>query len=442
MPATTKKSKTKYAFPQALLMICFILLVNTATCQTLNYSNLTFTDALSKAKTSKQIIFIQLESDCQPCNSVANRGLSGIEIIDLFSKYICIKAVYNSEDYKQILDQYHIYPNYPSSLFVDFEGNYLSSLNNFSSTSRNEYFKLAAKAMANIKNPPFKKYTQALNLDKSDKGFLKEYIQELNKQNFNIDDLLDKYVEMMTVKELNDSTEIAFLIRSCPVINSRTYNLIRTNNSLYNKAFESFPLEERVQINQRIIKKSKEKAFREKDSNYLSSVLNFLSGSYGKDYKEAFKAREKMQLEYYKEIKDIRSYYNQSHRYYLSNFDKLNMDSICMEELNKTIRRPDGGIMKGGHLYQTGNQINEMAYAIYELSTDKEQLGFALKLSEKTLNYKNPSFIDTYACILYRLGGKKDAIDWQQKAISISDSLHQENDELKQTLLKMKAGTL
>jgi hypothetical protein len=281
-----------------------------------------------------------------------------------------------------------------------------------------------------------------LNLDKSDKGFLKEYIQELNKQNFNIDDLLDKYVEMMTVNELNDSTEIAFLIQSCPVINSRTYNLIRTNNNLYNKVFESFPLEERMKINQRIIKKSKEKAFRDKNSNYLSTVLAFLSGSYGKDYKEAFKARGKMQLEYYKEIKDLQSYYNQSHRYYLSNFDKLNMDSICKEELNKTIRRPDGGIMKGGHLYQTGNQINEMAYTIYELSVDKEQLGFALKLSEKILNYKNPAFIDTYACILYRLGGKKDAIDWQQKALSISDSLHQENDELKQTLLKMKAGTL
>ena len=118
------------------------------------------------------------------------------------------------------------------------------------------------------------------------------------------------------------------------------------------------------------------------------------------------------------------------------------MDSISKAELNQTIQRPDGAIMKGGPLYQTGNQLNDIAFTIYELSNDKEQLGFALKLSEKTLEYNVPAFIDTYARILYRLGGKKDAIEWQQKAVSIGDSMHQPNDELKAALIKMQNGTL
>ena len=118
------------------------------------------------------------------------------------------------------------------------------------------------------------------------------------------------------------------------------------------------------------------------------------------------------------------------------------MDSVCKAELNQTFKRPDGAIIKGGSLYQIGNQLNNMAFSISELSCDKEYLGFALKLSEQTLRYNYPPYIDTYAQILYKLGGRKDAIDWQQKAIDLSDSLHQPGNQLKEVLVKMKNGSL
>jgi len=438
----SSKSKTRNSFSSVLLLLCLFCFAAPATSQPLQYANLSFSEALAKAKSIDQIVFIQLESDCQQCNSVADKGLSGNEIRDLFAKFICIKIANNTEDYQRVLLKYRLYPNFPTSIFIDSEGNYLSSLNNFSSTYQNEYFKLATKALANKKNPPFKIYTEALSHEKYNKELLKQYIIKLNEQNFNVDDLLEKYIKEMTIKELDDETEIAFLIRSCPIINSRTFQLIRQNSSLYNKVFESFPMEDRILINRKIIAKSKSKAFRDKDSNYLSSVLSFLYGSYGKDNKEGYKARQKMQLDYYKETKDSRFFFNSAESYYSSYLEKLNIDSIRKAELNQTIQRPDGSIMKGGQLYQTGNQLNDIAFTIYELSNDKEQLGFALKLSEETLEYNIPAYIDTYARILYRLGGKKDAIEWQQKAILIGDSLHQPNDELKEALIKMQNGTL
>jgi hypothetical protein len=436
------KSETSNFFHSALLLLFIFCFSPDAIGQPLQYANLSFSDALEKAKNTNQIVFIQLESDCLQCNSVADKGLSGNEIGELFAKFVCIKIAYNTDDYQEVLAKYLIYPNFPSSLFVDSEGNYLSSINNSSTTNRNEYFKLAAKAMANKENPPFKKYTEALSRKKHDKELLRQYITKLNEQNFNVDGLIEKYIQEMTIRELDDETELAFLIRSCPIINSRTYQLIRQNAYLYNKVFESFPPEDRKMINQKIIAKSRSKAFRDKDRNYLLTVSNFLSGSYGKDVKEGNKASQKLQLDFFKETKDLRLYFISAKNYYSFFLEKLNMDSIRNAELNQTIQRPDGAIMKGGSLYQTGNQLNDIAFAIYELSNDKEQLGFALKLSEKTLEYNVPSFIDTYARILYRLGGKKDAIEWQQKAVSIGDSLHQPNDELKEVLIKMQNGSL
>jgi len=436
------KSKTSDFFYSTFLLLCIFCFATDVIGQSLEYVNLNFSEALAKAKSTKQIVFIQLESDCLQCNSVADKGLSGNEIGELFGKFICIKVANNTDDYQNLLRQYRIYPNLPSSLFVDSEGNYLSSINNFSSSNRNEYFKLAAKAMANKENPPYKKYTEALSREKYNKELLRQYITKLNEQNFNVDDLIEKYIYELTIKELDDETELAFLIRSCPIINSRTFQLIHQNPILYSNVFESFPMEDRKMINQKIIAKSRSKAFREKDKNYLYAVSSFLSGSYGKDFKEGSKASQKMQLDFYKETKDLRLYFISAKNYYSFFLEKINIDSIRNAELNQTIQRPDGAIMKGGSLYQTGNQLNDIAFAIYELSNDKEQLGFALKLSEKTLEYNTPSFIDTYARILYRLGGKKDAIEWQQKAISIGDSTHQPNDELKKVLIEMQTGTL
>jgi hypothetical protein len=436
------KSKPRGLFFPTFLLLSIFCFASDVIGQPLEYVNLNFSEALTNAKSKNQIIFIQLESDCLQCNSVADNGLSGKEIGELFAKFICIKVANNTDDYQNLLRQYRIYPNLPSSLFVDSEGNYLASINNFSTSNRNEYFKLAAKALANKENPPFKIYTEALSHEKYNKELLKQYISKLNEKNLNVDDLLEKYIREITIKELDDETELAFLIRSCPIINSRTYQLIRQNSYLYNKVFESLPMEERKMINQKIIAKSRSKAVREKDRNYLNAVSNFLSGSYGNNNKEGVKASQKMQLDFYKETKDLRLYFSLAKSYYSFFLEKINIDSLRKAELNQTMQLPDGAIMKGGPLYQTGNQLNDIAFAIYELSNDKEQLGFALKLSEKTLEYNVPSFIDTYARILYRLGGKKDAIEWQQKAVSIGDSMRQPNDELKKVLVEMQTGIL
>jgi len=442
MNPNSPKFKFRSSFFSLLFVVSLICNVETVFGQTLTYKNLCLSEALSKAKKSDQIIFVQLESDCDPCNSVANEGLSGDEIIRLYENFVSIKIGFNTEDYKKIISNYRIFPNLPSSLFIDSDGNYLASLLNYSTTNRNEYFKLAANAMANEKNPPFKIYTDDLSKEKFGKELLKQYISKLNEKNFNVAELTEIYAGNLTLKEFEDTTELKFLIKTAPIVNSKLYKLIRNNNELFQIAFGSIPFEERVSINRKVVARSKEKAFYEKDRNYLYAVSSFLASTYDKDFKAARKASTNLQLDFYNATKDSSEYFSLSKQYYNANIKALKMDSVCNAELSQTIKRPDGMIIKGGSLYQYGNQLNKMAFSLFELSNDKEYLGFALKLSEQTLSYNYPAYIDTYARILYKLGGKKDAIDWQQKAVDICDSLHQPINELKEVLAKMKNGTL
>lgn len=433
------KSSGQIFFIFIFVLLNYPIIVNG---QRMNYENLNFSEALAKAKKTHRLVFIQLGSDCRQCDSVAEKGLSGKEVSQVFQKFIHIKADYNSSDYDRIISDYRIRPKMPSSIIVDPEGNYLASMLNKSTSNPFEYVKLALSATAAEKNPPFKIYTDALSKDKLDRNLLKEYITKLIDSNLEIGDLGEKYAGALTIKELADTAEFKFLVRTTPLLNSNLYKLLRTNNELYSKVFESFPKEERIRINQKIIGLSKEKAFREKDRNLMYAISFYIRGTYGKDYQTANKAASFFEMEFYETIKDSMMYYNHAKNFYQNYIQNLKIDSVCNAELNQVVKRSDGAIMKGGRLYYTGNQLNKMAFTIQKLTSDKEQLGFALKLSEKTLRYNYPPYIDTYAQILYKLGAKKDARDWQKKAVDLSEKMYMPNESYKEVLLKMNNDSL
>lgn len=84
----------------------------------------------------------------------------------------------------------------------------------------------------------------------------------------------------------------------------------------------------------------------------------------------------------------------------------------------------------------SANELNTAAWNLFEHETNKKNLRKALKWSEKCVKkeYKS-AFIDTYACLLYKLGEKDKAIEWETKA-SLLDS----KPYYAETLLKMTKG--
>lgn len=84
-------------------------------------------------------------------------------------------------------------------------------------------------------------------------------------------------------------------------------------------------------------------------------------------------------------------------------------------------------------------ELNSYAWAVFENCKDMTCVAEALEWSKRSFKDKeNPMFMDTYANILHKLGKTKEAIEWQQKAITLAGDA--EKKTYQETLEKMKKG--
>lgn len=87
----------------------------------------------------------------------------------------------------------------------------------------------------------------------------------------------------------------------------------------------------------------------------------------------------------------------------------------------------------------TAEELNEYAWKMFEECVDKDALKVALTWSKLAVERNEVGYIiDTYANLLYKLGDTKNAILWQEKAVSITSEDRRE--ELQTNLDKMKKG--
>lgn len=93
-----------------------------------------------------------------------------------------------------------------------------------------------------------------------------------------------------------------------------------------------------------------------------------------------------------------------------------------------------------GESVSNPTQLNDFAWNIFENCSKKKVLEAALNWSKKSLvgeNENNSAFLDTYANLLYKLGRKAEAFNFENKALQAD----KENAEgYRETLEKMKKG--
>lgn len=84
-------------------------------------------------------------------------------------------------------------------------------------------------------------------------------------------------------------------------------------------------------------------------------------------------------------------------------------------------------------------QRNNFAWTVFRNCNDEACLQNALTWSKRSFEKEvNPAFMDTYANILYRLGKKDEALEWEQKAADLVSG--SEKTGYQQTMDKMRAG--
>jgi hypothetical protein len=212
----------------------------------------------------------------------------------------------------------------------------------------------------------------------------------------------------------------------------------------------------RVNINNRIIFKSRLKAIRDKDEQYAYRVANFAKGTYSNaNNNAANKSFEYNMMAFYKETKDtlnymIRALYYYDNYYMLISADSLKRrDSFNKQQLlaRAEIRKKDNsGISYKETRYAPISQfiareINEGAWSFYKMTTDPLYLQKALQWSRKSNSFwESAEALDTWARLLYKTGNKSEAILKQEEAIAIQRKQGFSTQEYESTLDKMKKG--
>ena len=84
--------------------------------------------------------------------------------------------------------------------------------------------------------------------------------------------------------------------------------------------------------------------------------------------------------------------------------------------------------------------LNNGAWDIFQYSSNTDDLNYGLSLSERSMisQKNNPTFMDTYANLLYKLGRKTEAIAKETEALNLSEP--SEKPSYQETLDKMKSG--
>jgi hypothetical protein len=87
-------------------------------------------------------------------------------------------------------------------------------------------------------------------------------------------------------------------------------------------------------------------------------------------------------------------------------------------------------------------QFNYLAWTIFQYDTSQADLKLALHWSQSAVDSAasmvqwKADFLDTYSNLLYKLGRKSEAIDWERRAIS----MRPEDAVKRETLIKMQRG--
>lgn len=395
----------------------------------LNFQNISFEDAILKSKQTGQFIFIQVESpSCIKCNEVAEKSFQNKELSEqIENTFICIKITSSHPDRNQVESLYNIKNGF-GSLFVDNDKTLIHSYP-MTTTLAAEYKKQIAiffdKAGESMKITELEKEYKSGN---KSPGIMELLLLKRKSLNLETESLLDEYVTLLSEDSLKSESALRFIAQMAPAIGTKADNQLRKNVPVFNKAWYSMPLAQRININNRIIHKSMKKAIEEKNESFAYRVATFARNTNDNNTQAGIKVYDMHMLNYYRETNDTINYLVRAIHYYDRYFMIVNPDSIKRIDslrLNpQTLTVPrDAMVTKKMISYAPiaqnfTRELNNGAWSFYKMTSDSLHLKKALQWAKRANDFfVSPEAMDTYARLLYRTGSLQEAIDWETKAI-------------------------
>lgn len=403
----------------SLLLYCCYCVNGQAAFQKISYEK-----ALKKAAKENKLIFLQYESEnCARCNDVANAAFTDEKLKqDLSQKFIAIRMEKDNPA-RDKLDGIFNIKGRMGTLYID-ENERLVHRSSMTSSQPRYY--------TNEMKVAEKKYSTQLQLDadsisyfvqgKKDIHIIKRIIQTKTDLGQETDLLLVEYTNLLPADSVNTTSTLQFIARQSPVLDTKL-DLMMRRASNFNSAWYAMPLNERININNRIISKSVKIAAREKDEERAKKIARFARGTVAADSAGINMYYDWNMMSYYLQTKNYDQYLPIAANYYSRTFAGItpqiiyNADSVKLKN-NLNSEAVTSYFVSSRNDY--ASQMLSAAERFYHLDKENKYASQSLSWVKRSIDL-NPSYRNKhlYARMLYKSGKSEMAIQEETEAIAL-----------------------
>jgi thioredoxin-related protein len=424
------------------------------------FSKMSFEKAQELSKKDNRILMVQLSSkDCIQCNEVAEKGLGSTAVNDKISaeKIIAIQFGFGEDDWDQLTKKY----NAPGGLVILFfspSGNMIYRYNG-STTFSNSYVQMIDAAKSKLNDEAaIETFEKAYASGSRNPALLSQLIDFRQNLGRETGPVLDDYVRSLPADSLQSIMQLQKIARYAPELMTYADTILRSNGDRFNEAWYRMDLQTRININNRIIAKTRKKAVEEKNKKLATLVATFAAGVTNNSM-DKMRAYNFNMMEYGRQTQDTTIYFRYALNLYDLYYMQISADSIKrMDSLNKqqafstpailpnvTDSENSGriGVQRTTSFTPKAqffaNDLNHGAFTMYMMNPPDKYISSALKWSARSLEFnESAASLDTYARLLYKNGQRDSAIYYQQKAVELQKKNGYKAVEFETVLKKMK----
>jgi len=423
--------------------------------QTIAFKTQSWSEALAAAKSSHQLIFVDVYTEwCGPCKKMEREVFILPDVAKLFnSTFINFKLDAEKGIGPAMQKKYGV-SSYPTYLFVNGDGTLIYSMDG--SMEPSTFKQHANNAVLEAQQEQNIDQLEALyTAHKDDQLLLYNYLNRLTKLKLPTADLLDRYVGLLTPKEQSDPKTIQLIIDNGAWLNRKlqvgpAMTVLENNTAVFDQLQKNNPRREPLeQIKKGAIDVSMRKAIANKDVILFQKLVGLKQES----KTNPFDNKETFAMRYYFAVNDYPAYKKRATQYISQVVLKIPADTLVKQdaEVYTSMRSsPDSASYKHTATIKVTRVLMNTVEDMLSLSLSQRELqqinGWAVEALRMTSTdpdyYKDgiPFYINLYAQVLYKMNQKAKAIQQMKSAMQLVSGNDYAMKKLQAVLSRMETN--
>jgi thiol-disulfide isomerase/thioredoxin len=393
------------------LLLLFLLIAGVSSySQGIQFLNNPPLDSVLKtASITGQLIFVDMYTTwCMPCKKMDSTVFNKDTVGKRFNKQFINLKIDAEKGEGLAIDKKYQVDSYPTYLFINAAGELVYKY--AGTVSIPELFKLTDVALKEKEDPkPIAVWEQEYSIKKKDKGFMEAYLTKRAKLGLRSTEEYDVYLQLLTPQQkLSEATLQLIVQNGSPLeLSSNTYQLLINNYTYFQSHYPHLAAQlfSKVEPPLRI---AFHVATKENNSKALAAFLR-INNKMHKVNPAQFEPGYEYEETFYRLNKRTKDYL------------AIVVPAIEKNLMNKTVQVVYSKADSNAHAHT----LTTVSAYIAKNVNDQKMIGKAKAWVEKAIQLKPtlyPTYFlvwHTYAGILYQLGEKATALQYQEKAVQL-----------------------